>query len=70
MSKGLCCIALLGVWSWRETNEHGGKTALPDWELIALNGRDVYITFDSDAQWCFWRLLHMAGDASLVPGGT
>lgn len=48
VSRGLCCIALLGVWNWRGTNEHGGKTALPDWEAIALNGRPVYICFDSD----------------------
>jgi hypothetical protein len=48
VSAGLCCIALLGVWNWRGTNESGGKTALPDWESIALNGRKVYIVFDSD----------------------
>jgi hypothetical protein len=45
---GLCCIALLGVWNWRGSNESGGKTALADWESIALNGRLVYIAFDSD----------------------
>jgi hypothetical protein len=49
VSKGLCCIALLGVWNFRGTNEHGGKTALGDWESISLNGRTVYICFDSDA---------------------
>jgi hypothetical protein len=48
VSAGLCCIALLGVWNWRGTNEFGGKTALPDWEHIALNGRRIYIVFDSD----------------------
>ena len=48
VSKGLCCIDLLGVWNWRGTNDWGGKTALPDWEHIALNGREVYICFDSD----------------------
>lgn len=48
VSKGICCIALIGVWNWRGTNEWGGKTALPDWESIALNGRKVYIVFDSD----------------------
>jgi len=48
VSKGLCCVALLGVWNWRGSNEHGGKTALADWEHIALNGRQVYICFDSD----------------------
>ena len=49
VSVGLCCVALLGVWSWRGTNEHGGKTALADWEGIALDGREVCIAFDSDA---------------------
>lgn len=48
VSRGLCCIALLGVWNWRGSNEYGGKTALPDWENIALNDRPVYIVFDSD----------------------
>ena len=48
-SHGLCCVALLGVWNWRGSNEHGGKTALADWELIALNRRTAYIAFDSDA---------------------
>ena len=47
-SQGLCCIALLGVWNWRGRNDADGLTALPDWELIALNGRDVYLVFDSD----------------------
>ncbi len=47
-SVGLCCVALLGVWSWRGTNEDGGKVALPDWESIAFNSRTVYIAFDSD----------------------
>lgn len=48
VSKGLCCIALLGVWNWRGENEHGGKTILADWEHIHLKGRRVYIVFDSD----------------------
>lgn len=48
VSHGLCCVALLGVWNWRGTNEHGGKVAIPDWESIALSGRKVYIVFDSD----------------------
>jgi hypothetical protein len=47
-SKGLCCVALLGVWNFRGTNAHGGKVALPDFELIALNDREVFIVFDSD----------------------
>jgi hypothetical protein len=48
VSRGLCAIALIGVWNWRGTNESGGKTALPEWEYIALNDREVYIVFDSD----------------------
>lgn len=48
VTVGLCCIALLGVWNFRGTNDAGGKTALADWESVALNGRIVYIVFDSD----------------------
>jgi len=48
VSKDFCCIALLGVWNWRGRNEFGGKTALADWESIALNGRRVHIVYDSD----------------------
>jgi hypothetical protein len=48
VSLGLCCVALLGVWNWRGTNGLGGKAALGDWDAIPLNGRDVYIVFDSD----------------------
>jgi hypothetical protein len=48
VSRGLCAVSLIGVWNWRGKNEHGGKTALPEWEDVALNGRQVYIVFDSD----------------------
>ena len=48
VSRGLCAVALIGVWNWRGTNEYGGKMALPEWESVALNGRKVYIVFDSD----------------------
>ena len=48
VSQGACCVALLGVWNFRGTNEYGGKVALPDWESVALNGRDVHVVFDSD----------------------
>ena len=48
VSKDLCCIALLGVWNFRGTNDLGGKTVLADWESIHLKERDVYIAFDSD----------------------
>jgi hypothetical protein len=47
-SLGACTVALMGVTCWRGTNEDGGKMSLPDWHDIALNGRDVYIVFDSD----------------------
>jgi hypothetical protein len=48
VSAGLCRISLLGVWGWRGTNDQGGKTALAEWEASALNGRVVYLCFDSD----------------------
>jgi hypothetical protein len=53
ISRGLCCIAVVGVWNWRGSNEHGGKTALPDWEGIAFkdasgHGRKVFMVYDSD----------------------
>jgi hypothetical protein len=49
LSQGVTSIALMGVWNWRGTNGNGGKAALADWELVALNGRDVFLCFDSDA---------------------
>jgi hypothetical protein len=48
VSKGLCCIDLLGVWGWRGKNDKGGMTVLADWESIALKGRKVFLAFDSD----------------------
>jgi hypothetical protein len=57
ISRGMCCIALIGVWNWRGTNEFGGLTALADWDVIAFKGKDtqgktfsrkMYLTFDSD----------------------
>ncbi len=48
ISRGLTCIALLGVFNFRGRNEHGGKVALADWESVALNDRQVYLVFDSD----------------------
>lgn len=49
VSRDLCCGAVIGLWNWRGTNEKGGRTALPDFESIALNGRRVYLVPDSDA---------------------
>ena len=49
LSHGIrCIVGVQGVYGWRGTNKHGGKTVLPDWEVIALNGRDVVLAFDSD----------------------
>jgi hypothetical protein len=48
VSSGLDCIAVIGVWAWRGTNQHGGKVALADWEDVALNDRLVVVAFDSD----------------------
>ena len=42
-SKGLACVALLGVWNFRD-----GRGVLPDWEYIPLKSRKVYVCFDSD----------------------
>lgn len=45
-AKGV--VGLGGVWTWRATNDHGGKTMLPDWEYVHLAERQVFIVFDSD----------------------
>ena len=47
-SRRLCGLSMSGVWCWRGSNEHGGRVALPDWELVALHDRAVYLIFDSD----------------------
>jgi Domain of unknown function (DUF3854) len=44
----LTCISIAGVWNWRGTNTQGGKVALADWESVAINGRVIYLCFDSD----------------------
>ena len=49
-SRGVCAIALNGVWGFKGTNEHGGKVILPDWQHVVLNGRQVYVVFDSDLE--------------------
>lgn len=42
-------VGLTGVWNWRGTDPAtGGKTVLPDWDEIALNGRNVFVLFDHD----------------------
>lgn len=42
-AHGACVIGLLGVWSWRDR-----RGPLPDWEYIALKGRQVVIVYDND----------------------
>jgi len=49
ISRGLCCLALTGVWNFRGTNAKGGRTELAAWDKIAYKGRKIYIAFDSDA---------------------
>ena len=44
----LCIVALSGVWNWRGTNDMGGKTAIADWNDVALSGRRVILAFDGD----------------------
>lgn len=48
VTKGACAISLAGVWGFKGKNETGGVTLLADWDHIALEGRTVYLTFDSD----------------------
>ena len=50
VSRGEAAISLQGVYGWRGRNASGGSTALADWECIALKGRSVFVTFDSDAR--------------------
>jgi hypothetical protein len=49
VSAGLCAASLTGVWNWKGTNALGGKTVIPDFGDVALNGRRVIIAYDSDA---------------------
>jgi hypothetical protein len=48
VSADLCCIAVMGVWSWKGRDAADATTALGDWESVALKSRRVYIAFDSD----------------------
>jgi len=47
-ARELCIVDVSGVWNWRGRNRLGGKVALPDWNEIALNGRQVIICYDGD----------------------
>lgn len=49
---GCCALDLWGVHNWYANPEHGGFATiepLEDWEHIPLDGRYVYLGFDSDA---------------------
>ena len=46
--RDLCCVSINGVAGWRGTNAAGGKTAVADFNDIALNGRQVILAFDGD----------------------
>ena len=46
--QGICAIALSGVWNWKGRNPLGGKTALPDWHEVAIEGSHFVIAYDSD----------------------
>ena len=48
ISRGLCCIGLLGVWMAFKKDAKGRLEALPGWDNIELRERNVYIAFDSD----------------------
>lgn len=49
ISLGLPAVALPGVWGWMGRNTFGGNTISLDFKFIALQGRTVYVAFDSDA---------------------
>jgi len=42
-SRGLCVLALLGCWSWRDASG-----TLADFESVALRGRLLYVGLDGD----------------------
>lgn len=42
-SRGLCTVGLIGVWNWQRKGE-----MLLCWDHVRLDGRRVYIVFDSD----------------------
>jgi hypothetical protein len=47
-SRGLCAVALLGVWNFLGRDETGSVKLLADFDYIAWRGRTVNIVFDSD----------------------
>src|SRR5699024_6946881 len=48
-ARGLCCIALPGVWSWKGkpgNDPHESTVAVGDWHDIGIKGRGVILAFD------------------------
>lgn len=46
-SRGLCAIALAGVWNFAVAGTRG-RELLPCFDSVALEGRRVFVVFDSD----------------------
>lgn len=42
-SRGICTVALAGVYNWRNTH-----ATLGDWEDVRLRGREIVVCFDAD----------------------
>ncbi len=49
VQEGLYCVALSGVWCWREKDHSGESHPIGDLDLLEWNDRHVFIVFDSDA---------------------
>lgn len=47
--EGLPCLALPGVWSWKQ-KLHGQSVAIPDLDRVVWRRRRVMVVFDSDAK--------------------
>jgi hypothetical protein len=45
--EGLCCIAVPGVWSWKQRSGNS-SVPIPDLDLVEWKYRTVYLVFDSD----------------------
>ncbi|QAY62903.1 DUF3631 domain-containing protein [Xylanimonas allomyrinae] len=50
-ARGLVCVALPGVWSWKGKpgrTSHETSVAVADWDDMGLKGRGIVLAFDSD----------------------